>query len=334
MAQLDFDLTGVTPSTGATDPVPAGWYNAMVTESELKPNKGGDGSVLSLVFSVVDGYYMNRKIYVRLNVRNKSEVAQNIARADLAAIAKAVGYPTITDSAQVHNLPMKIKVKISKGNDGYEPSNDVTAYRSINEQVETVQQPQTAGAVTAPLAVPPAATAPFIPPVAPAFPQVGVPGMAPPAILGQAPQQAWNQPQQPPMQPPMDPNYGQPVIGQPPAFVAPVAPIAPQMPYEQPQAPVGYAPAQMPAQPVYQQPAQQPAPVYADPNLGQVAPQGYAPQQPMQPAYVDPNQGQPMQPAYAPQQPVAPVQQPVAPQQFDPTQPPAWMTTPAVAPQQ
>lgn len=184
MALLNFDANQVAPDMGVMDPVPEGWYNVMIDESELAPTKNGDGAILKLRFKVVDGTFIGRNIYGRLNIRNANEVAQRIALAQLSAIAHAVGVLQVADSQMLHNLPLKIRVKVTE-QEGYAPSNDIIAYKNINEAVETVK--------AAPVAVAPIPAA-FVPPAPmPAIMPTAIPA-AIPAILGQAPAQAWAQP--------------------------------------------------------------------------------------------------------------------------------------------
>ena len=55
MATLNnFDANQVDPSV-ALDPLPAGKYLAVVSESELKPTKTGGGKYLQLTFQGIDG---------------------------------------------------------------------------------------------------------------------------------------------------------------------------------------------------------------------------------------------------------------------------------------
>ncbi|QJI53378.1 ssDNA-binding protein [Alteromonas phage vB_AcoS-R7M] len=140
MAQLNFDATQVQPNAGASDPVPAGWYSAMVDESEIKPTKGGDGAYLQLRLNIIDGQYANRKLWVRLNIQNPSQQAVDIAMSDLSAICHAVGVMHLQDSNQLHGIPMKVKVKLRPATENYEASNDVTSYKNINENVGGTEQ--------------------------------------------------------------------------------------------------------------------------------------------------------------------------------------------------
>ena len=260
MAQLNFDATQVAPDLGF-ETVPAGWYNAMIDESEMKPTKDGSGAYLQTRFNIIDGQYANRKIYMRLNLRNTNPVAQEIAYKQLSAIAHAVGVLHVQDSSQLHGLPMKIKVKLRKDTSGqYEDSNEISSIKNINEQVDMGSQ------AAAPAGGFGGAPAGGMPPGFGGAPQGG---FAPQAAPQQAPaQQPWQQPAQ----------------------QAPAPQAAPQQQWQQPaqqpapqpqQAPAQAAPAQQPwQQPAAQQPwqqAPQQAPVQQAAPQQQPAPQQAAP---------------------------------------------------------
>lgn len=243
MATLNFDATTVAPDTGTGDPIPAGWYNVMIDESEAKPTKAEGGVRLSLRFTVLDGQYAGRKIFTGLNIRNANPVAQEIAYKQLSAICHAVGILQVQDSQQLHGKPLKVRVKVKPASGDYEASNDITAYKNINEQVS--------GAV----AGAPAAGAPWgsaAPAAAPAqqAAQQAAPNWTPPAQPQQAPQQP--QPQQAP-------------AWTPPAAAQPWA--APQ---QQQPAPQQYA--QQPQQAPVQQAAPQPQPEAAPQQVQGAAP--------------------------------------------------------------
>ncbi|HMO94256.1 MAG TPA: DUF669 domain-containing protein, partial [Pirellulaceae bacterium] len=85
MANLHgFDANQVEP-TGDFEAIPAGKYLAVITESEMKPNKAGTGSLLQLTFQVIEGDYENRLLWTRLNLDHPNATAVQIARADLSA---------------------------------------------------------------------------------------------------------------------------------------------------------------------------------------------------------------------------------------------------------
>ena len=67
MANLNgFNAATVEPSQDF-EPIPAGKYLAMITESEMKPTKSGGGQYLQLTFQMLDGPYKGRYVWARLN---------------------------------------------------------------------------------------------------------------------------------------------------------------------------------------------------------------------------------------------------------------------------
>ena len=128
MADLHgFDANQVEPSQDF-EPIPAGKYLAVVTESEMKPTKAGNGQYLQLTFEVLDGPYKGRKLWARLNLDNPNAQAVQIARAELSAVCRAVGVLAPKDSAELHDLPLVIHVKCRKREDTGEITNEIRGY--------------------------------------------------------------------------------------------------------------------------------------------------------------------------------------------------------------
>lgn len=234
MAELNFDASQVVPSEGAMGAVAAGWYNVMIDESEIKPTRDGLGAYLNLRFTIVDGAMANRKIFDRLNIRNANPVAQTIAYENLSAIGHAVGVIQMQNSEQLHNIPLKVRVKVRKGNAEFpDDQNEISAYKNINEQVGTtataIAQPTAPGIPAAmpvaqpalpvaaqPVPVAAVAPVPVAAPVAQPIPAVAQP-VAQTAVPTAA--QPWDQP--------AAPVAVQPVAAQPvPAAVPVAAPVA------------------------------------------------------------------------------------------------------------
>ncbi len=138
MAALNFNASEVDPDEGQLGPVPAGWYIVVMDKSELKPTSNGAGEYLNCRFSVVDGEYKNRKIFTNLNLKNANPVAQEIAYKTLSAIAHAVGVIQVDDSVQLHDLPLKIRVRLKAADDEYDAQNIITAFKNVNDAVGTV----------------------------------------------------------------------------------------------------------------------------------------------------------------------------------------------------
>ncbi len=128
MADLSgFDANTVEPA-GDFEPIPAGKYVAVITESEMKPTKAGTGNYLQLTFQIIEGPYQNRLLWARLNLDNPNETARKIAQGELSAICRAVGVLTPRDSVELHNLPLMIHVKCKKRADTGEITNEIKGY--------------------------------------------------------------------------------------------------------------------------------------------------------------------------------------------------------------
>ncbi len=128
MANLNgFDAREVEPQVGF-EPIPAGKYLAVITGSELKQTKAGDGQYLELTFQVIDGPYKGRNLWARLNLDNPNETAVKIARAELSAVCRAVGVMTPKDSHELHDLPLVVSVKLKKRDDTGEMTNEIKGY--------------------------------------------------------------------------------------------------------------------------------------------------------------------------------------------------------------
>ena len=121
-----FDANKYEPST-SFDPLPAGWYEAFISNSEMKPTKSGSGKYLQLELEVMGPSHPGRKVWDRLNLVNPNDQAVQIALATLSSICRAVGVLTPSDSAELHNKPLMIKLSVSK-DEQYGDRNEVKAY--------------------------------------------------------------------------------------------------------------------------------------------------------------------------------------------------------------
>lgn len=283
MAQLNFNARTVEPSAGI-EPVPAAWYIAAIDQSEIKPTSDGQGAYLELRYNILDGQYVGRKVFTRLNIRHNNQQTVEIAYKQLSAICHAVNVLDCVDSSLLHAIPHKIKVTLRQGGpkmdrqtgqptgEFYEPSNEIKGWKNVNENTDSPVMPQQGnmGFPAQPAAAPQGWGA------APAQPATWAPPAAAPAQ--QPAQQPWQQPQQQPAQQPAAPAQ------QPWQQGAAAPTTAPgQQPWQgQPQQaaqPPAQQPQGAPAQPWGQPPAQQPQQPAAGPQGGQSAPWAQQPAQ-------------------------------------------------------
>lgn len=208
MANLNFNAATVAPAS-ANIVVPAGWYNVIIEHSEVVPTAAGTGTILKLRYSIVDGEFKGRKIFGQLNIVNPSPMAQEIAQKQLSAICHAVNVIQCNDSQQLHNIPFKVKLKITPGGikdqhtgEKYDDKNEVTGWEKSSTNVGV-------SGGSAPGATPPVTAKPITPP-----PVAAAPVAAPPAWGAPAGQQPWQAPKPAEASAPLQP-------------IAPAAEVAP-----------------------------------------------------------------------------------------------------------
>ncbi len=140
MSLLNFNAEEVNPSVGF-DAIPAGKYQAVITESEMKPTKSGTGRYLELSVEIIDGEFKGRKLWSRLNLENPNEQAVAIANADLSAICHAVNVLRPRDSVELHDRPLIISVRCRKNPDSDELVNDIKGYEARGGNFIPAQAP-------------------------------------------------------------------------------------------------------------------------------------------------------------------------------------------------
>ncbi len=113
--------------------IPAGNYLAQIVKSEIKVNKDGQGTRLSLQFQITDGDKRGRILFQDVTLKNASETAMKIGREQLAQLARACGLTAVQDSAQLHNIEMQIKVGIREDKTGqFEPRNEIKRFEPLS----------------------------------------------------------------------------------------------------------------------------------------------------------------------------------------------------------
>ena len=107
-----FNKTDWSKPNGTQRPVfkdlPPGLYTVRITGEETKPTKAGTGDNLQLTFEVCEGANTGAKIFDRLNLRNPSVRAQEIAAATLQSICEAVGVTELNESADLLGKTLRV----------------------------------------------------------------------------------------------------------------------------------------------------------------------------------------------------------------------------------
>lgn len=201
MAQMNLDTSGLQDTAGGS-PLAKGKYIMMITESDIKQTKAGDGTLLAITLEVCDqGVNQSRKAWHNMTyVCPKSEIAQNIALSHMKRIGEATGVPSIQDTVQWHNIPMVVTLGLEKDDPNRNCVTGAAFERWDGVAIPApVAAPSAAAVPVAPVApTAPVAVAPVAPslagaivapvaPVAPAAPAAAPPYAAPPALVGAVP---------------------------------------------------------------------------------------------------------------------------------------------------
>lgn len=160
MTQINFDANQVAPNTGPSV-VPKGDYKAMITSSEIKPTKNGQGKYIEFNFQIIEGEATNRNLKARLNIENANQQAVDIARGDLSAICHATGVIQLQDTTQLHNIPLMISVIVRPAHGQYGESNEIKGFSEVENGgvMAPAATPAPPAAAATPAAQPPAQNA-------------------------------------------------------------------------------------------------------------------------------------------------------------------------------
>lgn len=156
MASFQHNPVGAPRPTGG-ELLPKGRYLAIITDSRVDDTKQRDGKIIWLERTIQEpASYRGRKVFQRLNVRNKSQEAERIGQEQLNQLLDAIGLgdKVMTDTVQLHGRPHLVDIKVDVDSSGkYDDQNEVR--RAL---------PVSAGGIgTAPgtVATAPAANVPF-----------------------------------------------------------------------------------------------------------------------------------------------------------------------------
>ena len=147
MAKLGgtFDASGVEPNA-PLEALPPGDYKVQILQSEMRVTKAGNGQMLWLDLEVLEGPLQGRHVYDQLNLINPNPTAEEIAQRTLSAICHAVGKLQVSDSEELHFLPMVVKVAVRPN--GY---NDVKGYKPVQKAAAALAPTPAQGPATAPV---------------------------------------------------------------------------------------------------------------------------------------------------------------------------------------
>ena len=126
--------------------LPAGWYPAEITKSEIKDNRAGTGKILKLQFKIIDHEeYKGRMVFANLNIIHQNQVAVEIAEKELATICEACGVGEVEDTDELHDIPLGIKLSIRPETAQWPETNEIKGYcdvEKLNEKGDDTTNPK------------------------------------------------------------------------------------------------------------------------------------------------------------------------------------------------
>jgi len=152
LTALNIDVEEESKGVRDFTALPAGDYQVVVTQSEMKENKNTQGSHLGATLEVIEGDFKGRLFFANFNVQNANPTAEKIGRAELASLCKAVGVTNPEDSQQLHDIPLLVTVGI----DRKEPTRNVIKKYAALDGAATEAAPAPAPKATPPPAAKPA----------------------------------------------------------------------------------------------------------------------------------------------------------------------------------
>lgn len=169
-----------------TELLPAAWYAAKIVASELKETKAKTGSFLLVRFEITEGTRAGKVFFERFNLTNPTQQAVDIAMSALASLCKFAGLSgMISDSQQLHEIPVDVLLKVKGPKGDFNASNEVKGYGPLGVKSRDAANLAKQQSEPPQFQAPPKAVG-----------QAPAANMAPPTAVQPPPQQMQPQPQQ------------------------------------------------------------------------------------------------------------------------------------------
>jgi hypothetical protein len=118
------------PPSQSYDLIPAGWYTAIITEAELKDTKSGTGQYIKVRYDITGPSSQGRVVFGNFNIRNPNPKAEEIGRQQLGDLMRALGLAAVSDTDQLLNGHLSIKVDVRPASGEYNAQNDIKGWKS------------------------------------------------------------------------------------------------------------------------------------------------------------------------------------------------------------
>jgi hypothetical protein len=117
------------PGEDSFEPVPTGWYDAVIKEADIKDAKSG-GKYINIQFVIEGPSHQGRVVFDMINFINKNPQTVEIAHKQLGSLIRAIGLVRVEDTNELVGGDCSIKVGLTKPTDEFpDPRNEVKGYK-------------------------------------------------------------------------------------------------------------------------------------------------------------------------------------------------------------
>lgn len=128
----------------ASEPLPAGWYEAKIIETDWRKIRSGEGHYIFLLWQIVSTEHneanderqkhAGRRVKEMLNLDNPRPETVDIAKERLARLMNATGVPKLVNGhSSLSGHSCLIRVKLVPARDDYPAKNEVIGYRPAEQ---------------------------------------------------------------------------------------------------------------------------------------------------------------------------------------------------------
>jgi hypothetical protein len=132
---------------------PAGDYACAITNATYAPTKDGNGKLLTIEYTIIEGSQQGQKIYDRLCLVHEKPSTQKMSISRFNAVLKAIGVRGFKHQNELLNKTLRIKTRVAKSKDErygdqavideYIPMNAGGFQQQVAQNVQQPSQPTT-----------------------------------------------------------------------------------------------------------------------------------------------------------------------------------------------
>ena len=133
MASLNetFNSDDLPQGTNSYELLPDGWYTAKISKADIAATKDGSGQYIKMRYDITGPTHQGRVVFGNLNIRNKSQKAEEIGRQQLGEVMRAIGVKSLQDTDQLIGGSLSIKVATKPADGQYEAGNEIKGFKAL-----------------------------------------------------------------------------------------------------------------------------------------------------------------------------------------------------------